>query len=239
MNTLTDNVVTMSSREIADLTGKRHADVMRDIRAMLSELEIGESKFAFTYTDSQNKDRPEFRLDRDLTETLLLGYSAKARMAVIKRMREMEQALAEPRVPTTAEGFAQAFQMLANAERREAQQDAEIAAARSDIEVIKQAHTVLPKMPSDCQGIERIRVRMNEEYGLSVPVVDKIMRDSPYAPTIRVLVRNTHAEGVHNAGFSKKEVSAIFRRFVAECQHSAGNLHTHPYVTGRFKLIKK
>ena len=32
--------VTMSSREIAELTGKRHDNVMADIRSMLSELKI-------------------------------------------------------------------------------------------------------------------------------------------------------------------------------------------------------
>lgn len=38
MNMLPTAVLTMTSREIADLTGKRHDNVMRDIHAMLAEL---------------------------------------------------------------------------------------------------------------------------------------------------------------------------------------------------------
>ena len=127
----------------------------------------------------------------------------------------------------------------AEVERRQAEQSEQIAALNSEVSDIKRAHSVLEKMPTDCEGIERIRKRMNKEYGLSVPVVDKIMRESPYAPTIRVLVRNPHAEGVHNSGFSIKEVSAVFRRFVDECKHSAGKLYTHPYIGGRFKLVRR
>ncbi len=40
---------TMCSLEIAELTGKNHADVMRDIRVMLEKLNIGVSKFAASY----------------------------------------------------------------------------------------------------------------------------------------------------------------------------------------------
>ena len=39
MNFLTIKTLTMTSREIAELTGKRHADVMRDVRTMLDALE--------------------------------------------------------------------------------------------------------------------------------------------------------------------------------------------------------
>ncbi|MEP9370484.1 Rha family transcriptional regulator [Mesorhizobium sp. KR1-2] len=82
--------ITMSSREIAGLTGKRHPDVKRDIERMLSELQEDVSKFAHIYFDSMNRGQTEFRLDRELTETLLLGYSAPLRRKVLIRLRELE-----------------------------------------------------------------------------------------------------------------------------------------------------
>jgi len=154
---------------------------------------------------------------------------------------ELEEAYfanrADRRPMTMAEMALQNAQALVDMERRQAENDAKLDAVVSEIAEIKQAHAILDRMPTDCEGIERIRKRMNKEYSLSVPVVDKIMRDSPFAPTVRVLVRNQHAEGAHNSGFAIKEVSAIFKRFVSECRHSAGALHTHPYIDGRFKLI--
>lgn len=45
------NINTMSSREIAELTGKRHSDVLRDTRVMLEQLGRDERKFASIYKD--------------------------------------------------------------------------------------------------------------------------------------------------------------------------------------------
>ncbi len=68
----------MSSREIAELTGKRHPDVKRDIEKTLKDLGEDVSSFAHIYLDTMNREQTEYRLDRELTETLLLGYSAIA-----------------------------------------------------------------------------------------------------------------------------------------------------------------
>ena len=87
----TANNATMSSREIAELTGKRHTDVMRDIRNMLEQLEVGERKFASSYFSDQNKELPCFELDRLHVECLLTGYSIPLRMKVLERLTELEQ----------------------------------------------------------------------------------------------------------------------------------------------------
>lgn len=82
---------TMSSREIAKLTGKAHKHVLADIRSMLKELEIDWADCSAQYQDSTGRSLPCFELNRELTDTLLTGYSAKMRLAVIRRWRELEQ----------------------------------------------------------------------------------------------------------------------------------------------------
>ena len=80
----------MTSREIALLTGKEHFNVMRDIRFMFAELKEDALKFEAIYFDGSNRSQTEFVLDRELTDTLLTGYSALARRAVIARWHKLE-----------------------------------------------------------------------------------------------------------------------------------------------------
>lgn len=89
----TENVsrTTMSSREIANVTGKRHANVKRDVLALLKELKVDVLIFEHIYLDGQNREQVEYLLDRDHTDCLLTGYSAQMRMRVIRRWRELEQ----------------------------------------------------------------------------------------------------------------------------------------------------
>lgn len=91
MNALTNKPVTMSSREIAELTGKNHFDVMRDIRKMLEALGKDESKFAGIYLDAYKREKPCFNLPRREVEILLTGYSIPLRAKVIDRLHELEE----------------------------------------------------------------------------------------------------------------------------------------------------
>ena len=80
----------MTSREIADVTGKRLYHVNRDILTMLNELDLDKSKFGSIYFDNKNRQQIEYALDEELTLTLVTGYSIKLRNAVIKRWKQLE-----------------------------------------------------------------------------------------------------------------------------------------------------
>ena len=98
MNSIVANTTpaTMSSREIAELTGKAHPKVTADIEKMLIELGEDAADFRRIYFDSMNREQVEYRLNRELTETLLTGYSAKLRRKVIARWHELEAKVAAP-----------------------------------------------------------------------------------------------------------------------------------------------
>lgn len=98
INITASAAITMSSREIAELTGKLHKNVKRDIEVMLEELGEDRLKFERIYLDSMNRQQNEYHLDRELTETLLLGYSAPLRRKVLARLRELEGIVANPAV---------------------------------------------------------------------------------------------------------------------------------------------
>lgn len=90
MNALTLNIQTMSSREIAELTGKEHRNVKRDCEVMFTELEIDALSFEHIYLDSMNRQQTEYLLNLELVQTLITGYNIKLRHAVIKRLNELE-----------------------------------------------------------------------------------------------------------------------------------------------------
>lgn len=95
---------TMSTREIADLTGKKHAHVMRDARTMLVELhgEEGLSKFGSSYRNAQNKEQPEYLLPKRETLILASGYSLDLRVKIIDRCEELERKSRQAVDPITA-----------------------------------------------------------------------------------------------------------------------------------------
>ena len=87
---LLNNDITMTSREIAEVTGKKLYHVNRDISAMLSELNLDKSIYGSIYFDNKNRQQTEYVLDEELTLTLITGYSIKLRNAVIKRWKQLE-----------------------------------------------------------------------------------------------------------------------------------------------------
>lgn len=99
-----DSIQTMSSVEIAELCGKQHKHVMRDIKKMLEELnapkfgvvdftepKFGLSDFAGVYKDSTGRTLPCYNLPKRECLILVSGYSTALRAKIIDRWQELEK----------------------------------------------------------------------------------------------------------------------------------------------------
>ena len=117
-----NNEVTMSSREIAELVGKEHKHVMRDLRVLSEQLGDMFEGVVQVWTHPQNKQQyEEYAIKRDTCITLLTGYDSVSRMKVIKRWQELEAAQ-KPAIPQTyASALLEAGRLAMELEQAEAQ----------------------------------------------------------------------------------------------------------------------
>ncbi|MCY4781466.1 phage antirepressor KilAC domain-containing protein [Sphingobacterium sp. UT-1RO-CII-1] len=92
MNQLTNIQQTMSSREIAELTGKNHQHVLRDIQVLndnyekLSLSKVGQS----TYKADNGQQYRQYELTKMQTIDLMTGYNIELRIKINRRWEELE-----------------------------------------------------------------------------------------------------------------------------------------------------
>ena len=86
-----DHAVTMSSREIAELTGKQLSHIHRDIRNMLEDVPSDDPEKDHVRYDTDDRGYMTcVHLPRELSLTLVSGYSVPIRRAIVKRWQELE-----------------------------------------------------------------------------------------------------------------------------------------------------
>ena len=88
----------MTSREIAELTGSTHDNVLKTvIRLMVEGVVSGNETL---YRHHQNgQEYPEIKLDFRNTMVVVSGYNAELRAKVIDRWQELEAKAAKPNLP--------------------------------------------------------------------------------------------------------------------------------------------
>lgn len=96
--------ITITSVEVAEMTGKRHDSVLRDIQQIIQEMSWEEQKitpnlpvdqileidtfYNTTYKDKQGKERSLVVMGERFGMVLLAGYSVEYRVALIDELRE-------------------------------------------------------------------------------------------------------------------------------------------------------
>ena len=81
---------TMTSLEIAEVTGKRHDSVLRDIRNLLLQGIDAHNFVEASYTDKANRQQKCFTLTKKGCLILASGYDALLREKIINRWEELE-----------------------------------------------------------------------------------------------------------------------------------------------------
>ena len=81
----------MTSLEIAEVTGKNHKDVLRDIRNLISQGASGRNFALGDYKDKNNQSRPMYRLTAKGCLILASGYDVVLREKIIDKLEEYRE----------------------------------------------------------------------------------------------------------------------------------------------------
>ena len=135
----------MSTREIAELTDKEHKNILADVRTMFDQLGIAAAEFSATARisgpNNSTRSVEVFNLPKDLTTTLVSGYSIPMRHAIVKRWFELE-ATTTAAIPSD---FAAALRLAATQHEALQAAAAQAAIAAPKVRVYDSVVAVQPK----------------------------------------------------------------------------------------------
>jgi phage regulator Rha-like protein len=132
MNIIQSNVSTMSSREIAELTGKQHSKVNAVIVDLMNK-GIAKSATPTQIENSQNGQFYEaYLLDKRDTLVLVARLSPEFTAAIIDRWQELESAVQQP--AALPGNYIEALQALIESEQRKAAAQEQLAIAAPKLE---------------------------------------------------------------------------------------------------------
>ena len=175
---------TMSSLEIAELTGKDHKHVLRDIRNLLEQGVAATNFGQGVYKDKNNQDRPCFHVTKKGCLILASGYNALLREKIINRWEALETGTATPAFKLP-QSYAEALRelagkveenerlMLENKQQTETihQQNIQIAAMSEEIVEMKQKTDYLEIILSSVGSVTTTQIA--QDYGMSAVAFNK------------------------------------------------------------------
>lgn len=147
---------TMTSREIAELTGKDHKNVMADIRSMLDQLCLTSADFLANLPDRYGRPQPAFNLPKDLTITLVSGYSVPVRHRIVTRWQQLER-VAVLVLPDFTNPVAAARAWIAQFEQRQ-RLEASNRQQAEELAIAKPKAACLDRIATASKGAVNVRV---------------------------------------------------------------------------------
>lgn len=160
---------TMTSLQIAEITGKRHSDVLEAIRKMEPAWEkVSQRKFPLAdYIDQQGKYRPMYILSK--TEILYIAtkFNDEARAKLVLRWEQLEMERQQPSLPTT---YKDALKQLLL--QVEANEHLQIENEKQRMQIEKKDKLITQKDEQVCQLTDKVI-----EMGKKVSYLDQILEN--------------------------------------------------------------
>lgn len=168
MNDLVIQGQTMTSLQIAELTGKQHKNVLRSIRSMEPAWEkINGRKFALVeYADEKGEKRPCYQLTK--TECLYIAtkFNDEARARLVIRWEELEKEK-RPTLPLSpAELILRQSQLLVDNERKMRELESKQKLLESELAEVKQRTTTTLDQSTIVAYVSRNKIKLDvTRYG--------------------------------------------------------------------------
>ena len=241
--------LTMTSREIAELIEKQHSHIKVSAERLAQRGVIG--TLAVREFNHNGNVYTEYLLNKRDSLVLVAQNCPEFTARIVDRWQELEAKAQKPM--TQIEVLLASVQMLADVEKRlvaTEQQSKEVQGAvakheskfidiESGLEDIKNTN-ILDHCPTHAESITAIRERMNKLYGLSMKVVDEVMRQSPLSLKPAHTIRNTNpaAKGSSYFVYHVKDVNKVFALFASQAEMVSVGRYKHPFIEGNFKMNK-
>lgn len=177
----------MTSLQIAEITGKRHADVMKAIRKMEPAWEkVAEGKFSLgSYKDENNQDRPCYSLNKEECLYIATKFNDEARAKLIKRWKELE----EQSKPSVPQNYLEALKSLVKSEEEKQQlalenrkqQQEILTISKENMELGNKITEMLPKVSYYDQILQSNATmtvtQIAQDYGMSAIKLNLLLSD--------------------------------------------------------------
>lgn len=177
----------MTSLQIAEITGKRHADVMKSIRKMEPAWEkVAEGKFSLgSYKDENNQDRPCYFLNKEECLYIATKFNDEARAKLIKRWKELE----EQSKPSVPQNYLEALKSLVKSEEEKQQlalenrkqQQEILTISKENMELGNKITEMLPKVSYYDQILQSNATmtvtQIAQDYGMSAIKLNLLLSD--------------------------------------------------------------
>lgn len=185
----------MTSLQIAEITGRRHTDVMRAIRNMEPAWEkVSERKFALAeYQDEQGKPRPCFSLNKEECLYIATKFNDEARAKLIKRWKELE----EQSKPSVPQNYLETLKSLVKSEEEKQQlalenrkqQQEILTISKENMELGNKITEMLPKVSYYDQILQSNATmtvtQIAQDYGMSAIKLNLLLSDMKIQHKVR------------------------------------------------------